>query len=112
MEPLLLDIINRNAYLVKAKQPFIDWCNQFTDEPYTEMEEGHVYLGDDTTTQDEMQAWLRKNFHTIFTNELQDWNESGDSWPPNRTYELFSEWFTTEFHSLIFDLGTGGIEKE
>ncbi len=113
MEPIFPDLVNRNAFLLKAKQPFIDWFNQHTEEPLTDGGEGHIYLADDCATPEETEEWIRDNFELMFQNELQDWDFSGESWPKNRTYELFREWFEIEFHSIVFDLGKEplGIEE-
>ena len=36
--------------------------------------------------------------------ELAGWHQLEEDWPANRTYTMFREWFTVEWHSLVIDL--------
>lgn len=84
--------INRNAIVVKAKKPMIDWLNQiYPDHPVSENMEGNIYLLRQMDGNEEIKKWLKQNFDPIFQHELNDWNTNEDNWPKNRTFKLFQE---------------------
>ncbi len=116
MEPLLYyyDTINRNAIIVKPKEPFYDWlkgiCN---DEEFTSLkEENTVYLIREMDSNQDILKWLSKNFEGIFVNELNDWHTDEAGWPQKRTFKKFNEWFNVEINSMILDLEEFPVEKE
>ena len=43
------------------------------------------------------------NFHSglIFDHQLKDWNPDENTWPADRSSELFMKWFTVEY---VYDL--------
>lgn len=108
-----LPSINRNAYLIKPKGPFLEWCHYINPEfDPGEPVEGHIYLVNETETPEEASEWLQKNFDSIFTHELADWDPDGEDWPKERTFEKFQNWFEAGFHSLIFDLSKRKLVQE
>jgi len=108
MEPIpyFYDHINRNAILVRPKKPFFDWINFVfsEDEPILKSDENNIYLVREMGSNQEIKNWIKKNYDDLFTNELNDWCPDEDSWPKNRTYKLFSDWFDIEICSMILDL--------
>ena len=111
--PDYYESINRNAIVVKLKQPFFDWVNAV--EPsfsVTQKEEGTVYLIREKVSNEAIERWLSRNFDKIFVTELEGWLTIESDWPAKRTYKLFKEWFEVEIHSMIFDLEEFEIVKE
>ena len=115
MEPIpyFYDSINRNAIVVKPKQPLFDWINSIDPAtPIYMVPEGTVYLLKEKDSNEQIEKWLQRNFDNIFQNELNNWYIDEKVWPQKRTYQLFKEWFTIEIHSMILDLEETAIIKE
>ena len=111
--PYYYDSINRNAILVKIKQPLLDWINSiYPDSPVESTNEGTIYLIKEKDSNVAIEKWLKKNFDNIFINELNDWHTDEKDWPQKRTYKQFKEWFDVEIHSMILDLEETVIKKE
>jgi hypothetical protein len=110
--PYFYDSINRNAIMVKPKQPLLDWINTiYPDNPVEEEQEGTIYLVKESDSNEETEKWLKKNYDDIFQNELNDWHTDEKDWPQKRTYKQFMEWFAVEVYSMIFDLEKADIKK-
>lgn len=107
------DYIDRQAIIIKPKQPFLDWVNNVTslspDDPITEVREANVYLVDEGI--DDLEKWLRKKFDKFFIMELEDWLPSKKEWPKKRNYKMFQEWFQVDISSMIYDLEERPIIK-
>lgn len=112
--PYYYDMINRNAIVVKPKQPLLDWANKLTpdEKPITETEEGNVYLIKQKDSNEAIARWLSRNFDRIFENELNDWWIDEKDWPKKRTFKLFKEWFDYEINSVVLDMEDTDIIKE
>jgi len=111
--PYYYDSINRNAILVKIKQPLLDWINSiYPDSPVESTNEGTIYLIKEKDSNVAIEKWLKNNFDNIFINELNDWHTDEKDWPQKRTYKQFKEWFDVEIHSMILDLEETVIKKE
>ena len=111
--PYYYESINRNAIVVKARKPLLDWVKYiYPDDPLTETEEGNIYLIREKESNEEIEKWLKRNFDKIFQNELNDWHTDEKHWPQKRTFKLFQEWFEYEIHSMVLDLEDTRITKE
>lgn len=105
-----MKLINRSAFAVLPKAPFVDWANQQQDElnqPMTLVEhraEGNVYLTDEFASEADIEQQLAGQFDAIFVNELAAWDEFGDHWPAPRTLELFLDWFDVQPQVMAVDL--------
>ena len=100
-------MVNRNAIVVKPKQAYWDWANSLDDEPLlseTMSSEHTVYLLPECDDDAQFQRWLRKNYDTIFENELFAMWQDDNDWPVVRDFKTFRAWFDVEYDSLIFDL--------
>ncbi|MDH4164611.1 MAG: VacJ [Nitrospirota bacterium] len=71
-----------------------------------------AYLLPDYEDDDEQDEILRRFYGHIFEEQLDGWWTDERDWPQNRTLELFAEWFTVEFHSLVIDLVDAPLESE
>ena len=105
-----MKLINRSAFAVLPKAPFVEWANQQQDElnqPMTLEEhraEGSVYLTEEFASEADIQQQLAAGYDAIFTNELAAWDEFGDHWPEPRTLELFLDWFEVKPQVMAVDL--------
>ena len=117
--------VNREAIVVKPREPFIRWvANLPQEKPIHDPETGEVYdpnisaeaireavtadhsvyLLPATDSGELEEATLRAVYKTIFERELRDWNLNEKTWPKNRSYELFLQWFELSFHDSTYDL--------
>ena len=108
-------MINRTAVTVRAKQPFLDWLRQLPDPVGPEItldgvnRDGTVYLLPEYDHDDERKDLLTHFHDMIFESQLEAWWTEDSDWPLVRSLEVFKEWFTVEFHSIIEDLVDGPI---
>ena len=111
----LIDI-NRSLIVVKPKQPYLDWAFHCR-EPMEDMildrlrEDTTAYLVDEVLDPGDEERMLRKYHKQIFENELAGWTTDESEWPVRRGFKTFLEWFEVEFHSVVLDLGKGGITQ-
>jgi hypothetical protein len=116
MEPIpyFFESIDRNATLVRPKQPYIDWANKVFDDgdKINGKDECNIYLVHAMANLDQVMEWLKDHFEEIFVNELNDWCTDEERWPQARTYALFASWFEVEVHSMVLDLEDGPVTKE
>ncbi len=108
-------MIDRAALVLKWKKRGVQWINGVVGEGTGSAvtvdeanEDRPVYLVGEDAAED-LDAWLRENYETIFEMELRGWYTEEGLWPKDRTYELFREWFDVECHSVIYDMGGGPI---
>ena len=108
-------MINRIAVIIRYKEPFVIWIN--TSDPYDDdpgitaesaNEDNNVYLIDDRYAEN-FEAWLKRNFKTLFDNELYGWYTDQSLWPEKRDLRTFRKWFAVEYFTVVLDLGRGGI---
>lgn len=109
MEP---GFINRNAILVKPKQPFWDWLKT-TDSSFEQPTptEHVIYLIAEKESNKATSSWLKKNFDQIFSSELAGWVKIKSVWPKKRTYQMFNDFFEVEYHSMLMDLEKSPVHK-
>jgi hypothetical protein len=110
--------INRAIAVIKPKEPYIDWICSLADAPAERPTV--VELSQDCTTylipsydqDEEAFEHIEAIYETIFETELESWCTDPSVWPPERSYEMFREWFEIELHSEIYDSVDGKIRKE
>lgn len=99
--------INRNLVLVIGRKPFHDWANGlFPGLPHTSeetMKEHNSYLIEENTLFNDPEKALKKYWKPIFENELYGMCTDKAKWP-TLTWELFTQWFTCHFSSVISDV--------
>ena len=98
--------IDRTAFMVKPKTAFLNWVSQITDGSTDtgEFTKGRIYLAPMIFEPNELSKWLKKNFDTIFSIELNGWSQATAEWPQKRTYKMFNDWFSVEQYSDVIDL--------
>lgn len=111
--------LNRSAISVIGNQPFLEWVNyncMQDQEPLT-LEELNsditIYLIDELADfEEELTAYLRRNFTGIFEAELQSWTDDETTWPDDLSFKRFQSYFTVTPSSLVADICEETIELE
>lgn len=102
-----MELLNRSAITITAKEPYINWANSLTPELPMQAKilgESHTYLTNPDF--DNAEKHLKKYYKTIFENELFGiWTDEND-WPKNRSFKMFCEWFQIEISDWVEDLST------
>ena len=107
-------IVNRSALVLEPTVQFLAWLKRNPGDRF-EMtlediqEDCSVYLLPDIQDQEE---WLRKNYRSLFEQELFNWCMDDELWPQERSFKTFGEFFRPRFHTLVCDLGNGPIILE
>lgn len=106
--------INRSIVMITPKEPFMNWLSNTANGsiPIQVKPEANVYLVGESYDPKEMEKWLKKNFERLFRKELEDWYTDKNSWPANRTYKMFREWFDVSYHLDAFDIEDYPVDKE
>lgn len=108
-----LATLNRHALVLEPSPAFLEWHQQISAEELpltTEDSAPTVYLIPEHDSQPE--TWLRRNFMTLFENELGSWCLDQSLWPRNRSLEMFSQLFRIRFSSIVLDFGRGPIGRD
>ncbi len=109
-------LVNRNAVILKGKQPLVDWINSHDAEDPVGLEDVrtdcNVYLLPEMDGPSEASHKIEANFDVLFESELQGWYVDESMWPENRTIKMFREWFDIEYHSMVVDVLEDPIRKE
>jgi hypothetical protein len=96
---------NRSAVIVRPKQPYIDWAVEngdgMTPDPN---EEAFLYLIPEFDTTEQGMQILEGYFPMIFEHELASWDEDVTTWPEERDFQTFLEWFDIELCATPIDL--------
>jgi hypothetical protein len=104
-----MDTLNRSAIVVKPKQRFLDWLHvadptSFRITLLEVQREPTIYLIPECDTDEGLACVLRKLCEEIFEEQLDSWYRVPSSWPQDRSYEVFCQWFEYQHHSMLVDL--------
>ena len=104
-------MINRNAFAVRIKQPYLDWAATLDDSGVLPDLAGEpsIYLVPECHNEAEALELLPQIYKSIFQAELLAWHTEPSQWPDIRSLRTFSDWFELTFVSMIEDLGEGPI---
>jgi hypothetical protein len=99
-------MLNRGVVIVTPKQPYLDWAAGLDDSGIVPdiNDEKTIYLIPSFESTEDAWSLLEEIYEEIFDNELFGWHTDPSAWPPNRSFEMFQEWFHIEFHSVVEDL--------
>jgi len=113
---LLMKMLNRNAVIVKPRQPYRDWIasleGSHPDDYDKEDTEFPVYLLPETWNMLDFQRILKRYFPIIFAQELYGWARNEEDWPRRRGWRTLCAWFEVEFGSEVLDLVDGPLWVE
>jgi hypothetical protein len=108
-----MKIVNRGYLLIRPKQKFIDWADQWVEEEFkvgdAEGSEANVYLIEEDFF--EIEPLIERNFKKIFTTELLMITDDEDQWP-EITIENFLECFDLEIGNTVLDTLSTTIHTE
>ena len=103
-----MPLVNRCAVIVKPKRPFLDWLNGLSEDRDVSLEsvrsEPHVFLLSEYIYDDEQPDVLNHFYDLVFEIVLHAWITDEKLWPADRSFEMFQNWFDTEFGSMVIDL--------
>jgi len=104
--------IPRSLIILKPKQPFVDWLNDWGEEGKMALEETccdlDAILIPECDSEEETMTFVRVNARKLFEHVLDDWCIDRSLWPKDLNYDNLREWFDVEIHSSVFD----GVEAE
>jgi len=106
-----MDTLNRSVIVVKPKQPFLDWLHAAdpTNLNLTlqdVLREPTIYLIPECDTDEDVAEVLNELCEEIFEEQLAGWYTDSSTWPCDRSYDLFRQWFDYQHHSMLVDLAT------
>jgi hypothetical protein len=109
--------VNRSALVLEPAEAYWEWANScHGDDPKLappepgDEEEGTVYLIPEMDFGPE--AWLRRNYATMFEHELWAWCTDETFWPEDRSLKAFKRFFKVRFHSMVLDMGEEPIARD
>jgi hypothetical protein len=103
-----MSYLYRHALFVTRRQPYLDWANGMDDggprlDDHLSRSGRTVFLVPENE-KPEMEALIEEFWEDIFEAELAGWMDAEDSWPRDRTREMFDEWFDVELNEAVYDL--------
>lgn len=101
--------IDRIAVIVKPTTHLIQWLREQTDalksvDLYELRSDCTTLLIPAFETPEEAYSYIEELYPGIFESELEALGLEEDSWPDDRSFELFTAWFEIEFHSMVYDM--------
>lgn len=107
--------IPRSLIILKPKQPFVDWLNDWGEEGKMALEETFCDLDailiPECDSEDETMVFVRVNARKLFEHVLDDWCTDRSLWPKDLDYDKLREWFDIGIHSSVFDGGEAEGEQ-
>ncbi len=103
--------------MVVPKQPFLDWLLGL-GESNLELtmadlrRDPSIYLFPECSFEPELLEHLEDACAEIFERELESWDRLEESWPTDRSFEAFRQWFNYSTHWMVFDLARGRLKVE
>jgi len=116
--------VNRAMVVLHYKQPYIDWVKsagefpmEMTLEEANDDSEAFLVPAYDSQndpidgTEDAIK-WVEKRWRMFFEHILMSWTGDEKEWPKKRTLKMFREWFSVEYKSMVWDMGTEPLMVE
>lgn len=101
--------LNRSALVVKPRQPFLQWLHaaDSTSRRLTLPDlsrEPTIYLIPECDTPADVEDVLHELCDEIFAEQLAGWYTDTETWPEDRSFDVFCQWFDYQHHSMLVDL--------
>ena len=109
---------NRMLVLIRPRQAFADWINAIrqpgeqTHDVDDMRDSPGAFLIPLFEFREEAEEWIRENHLLIFETHLWDWVEDTSTWPVERTWELFLEWFDVELVGAPWDVVAAPLHSD
>ena len=99
-------MLNRSVAILRPKQPYLDWASQLDDGGVLPDVGGEqsVYLLPSNEADHDGSLTVEQCYEGLFESELANWHQIEADWPQQRTYTMFKQWFSVEWHSVIIDM--------
>jgi len=99
-------MINRCVVILRPRQPYLDWADSLNDGGTLPSVDGEktAYLLPSNEMDHDGSITIEQCYEGLFESELAGWHLIEEDWPESRTYEMFRQWFSVEWHSLVEDL--------
>jgi hypothetical protein len=111
-----MDVLNRSVAIIRPKQAYLDWIRTLPGPYYETLEDlreqSRAVLIPETSSSEFAIEKLRDSAEQLFEMELEAWMPGKLSWPENRDFDTFVEWFDIEIHLLVIDSVSAEIQKE
>jgi len=112
-----MDASNRALAVIKPRQPDLDWAKRLPDPADDLMLDAlrtdcTAILIPDLDDRSEAEAYIATIASYLFEMELDSWDRDPETWPVNRSYDTFREWFDVEIHSIVLDACDDEISRE
>ena len=102
-----LPLMDYGIIRIVGKQPFYDWMNSFDDGFIMSIEDdfdrGICLMTDGDWVDENVTRFMKVNYEKIFENFLHGWHTDDESWPKDRGWKVFCEWFEWQYSSMIFN---------
>jgi hypothetical protein len=102
-------MLNRSAIVVTPQQSFLEWLH--TADPTSHdlrlqdlSHEPAIYLIPECDTPADVDEVLRAVCEEVFVEQLAGWYNDKTTWPRDRGFEVFCQWFSFQHHSMLIDL--------
>lgn len=99
--------INRAAFVITAKEPYVKWALNLDDDCPDEMDkDGNIYLVPslEYVGKDDVRKHLKRFWKSIAEEEFFSWCTDPDSWPKLKSISDFEVYFEWEFREILYDL--------
>ena len=116
--------VYRAMIILRYKQPYVDWVKSAGEFPM-EMtleeanEDSEAFLVPSYDCQmdpidgyESAIKWVEKRWRMFFEHTLMSWIAEESEWPKKRTLKMFREWFSVEYKSMVWDMGTDPLMVE
>jgi hypothetical protein len=111
-------MLNREALILRYKQPFVDWINAADPSPTSHTltladvnQERTVYLVE-VEDEVELAGWLAHHHQELFEEELNGWYTDPGLWPRDRSLKMLRQWCSFELHTVVVDTGESSLEGD
>src|SRR5271157_5357224 len=72
----------------------------------------HFYLIPECDTEADVHEVLRELCEQIFVEQLAGWFRDEETWPHDRSFDVFCRWFEFRHHSMLVDLSDEPLMDE
>ena len=98
-------MLNRSAVVVRYRGAFRDWLRSIgvEEEEFDDHADKSVYLVAECNYPQDREEILRESCSAIFYEEVSAWHLDPEQYPDFNDFDLFNEWFETEYFDMVSD---------
>jgi hypothetical protein len=103
-----LSPIGRQLVILRAKAPFLQWCQRCDPElslSLAELRADAIAYLVPCSVEEEAKDFIDAHYGRFFAQELSTWSQDPKRWPKDRSLELFRNWFDVEAIDMVLDVG-------